>query len=188
MTRTGGQSMRRPATTGRRRVADRDGAGRTARTAVEVSVSDSGLVAAAERRWLAAAIRRAVKVIGRLPARVGVRLLDDAGIADLHGRWLGLPDPTDVITFDLAEAGAPGLHGDIAISVETARRAAREAGWEPRHELAYYAVHGLLHLAGEDDQTAPQRRRMRARERDVLAAADLPTPPAPRRHAGRRRR
>lgn len=184
MTRPRRQTVRRPTATGRRPAAGRGGGGRPA---VDVTVSDGGLLPAAERRWLAAVIRRAATVIGRTPATVSVRLLDDAGIAELHGRWLGKPNPTDVITFDLADAGTSGLEGDIAISVDTARRAARQAGWAARHELAYYAVHGLLHLAGEDDRTAPQRRKMRARERDVMAAAGLPTPPQPRRNAGRRR-
>jgi len=146
-----------------------------------------GLLPATEKRWLAAAVRRAVEVIGRIPAEICIRLLDDAGIAELHGRWLGVPAPTDVITFDLADAADHGLQGDIAISVETARRAAREAGWDTLHELAYYAVHGLLHLDGEDDHTVADRRRMRARERKVLAASGLPTPPRRRSRATRRR-
>jgi probable rRNA maturation factor len=78
---------------------------------------------------------------------------------------------------------AGALHGDIAVSTETARRVARELGWQPRHEVAYYVVHGLLHLAGEDDHDPAARRKMRARERSVMAAAGLPRPPATRRQA-----
>jgi len=63
------------------------------------------------------------------------------------------------------------------VSAETARRLARELGWQARHELAYYVVHGLLHLAGEDDGTPGERRRMRRRERAVMAAIGLPAPP-----------
>jgi probable rRNA maturation factor len=108
-------------------------------------------------------------------------------MARLHEEWLGIPGPTDVITFDLAAGGpADGLHGDIAVSAETARRMARELGWAPRHEVAYYVVHGLLHLAGYDDLVPDARRAMRARERGVMAAAGLPRPPRARpRQAGR---
>lgn len=147
---------------------------------VAVDAARRGLLPAPEIRSLAAVVRRAVAVVGRLPAEVSVRLLDDAGIADLHDRWLGVPGPTDVITFDLGVPGGLGLHGDIAVSVETARRMAAELGWDARHELAYYAVHGLLHLAGEDDIDPTDRRRMRLRERRVFAALGLPAPPVRR--------
>ena len=73
--------------------------------------------------------------------------------------------------------GQPVLAGDIVVSGETARRAARELGWQPRQELAYYVVHGLLHLAGYDDLTPGERRRMRKAERTVMVAAGLPAPP-----------
>ena len=66
------------------------------------------------------------------------------------------------------------------MSTETARRMARAVGWTPRQELAYYIVHGVLHLTGYDDHTAADRRQMRARERAVMKACGLPVPPRTR--------
>lgn len=130
-------------------------------------------------RWLGTIARRALERQGIAAAEICVLLVDDRGIAGLHERWLGIPGPTDVITFDLSDAARPGvLHGDIAVSAETARRAARELGWQPRHELAYYLVHGILHLAGYDDHDPADRRSMRARERVLMQAAGLPAPPS----------
>ncbi|MFM8733793.1 MAG: rRNA maturation RNase YbeY [Pirellulales bacterium] len=136
--------------------------------------------------WLRRAVSRGMAAIGVERAEITVLLVDDRGIAALHDRWLGIPGPTDVITFDLADDTAAGLEGDIAVSTETARRMARELGWQPRHELAYYVMHGLLHLAGDDDQHPAARRRMRARERLVMEAAGLPRPPRRRRAAASR--
>ena len=114
-------------------------------------------------------------------------LVDDRRIARLHADWLGVAGPTDVITFASAAAGPPDgvLRGDIVASAETARRVARAVGWQPRQELAYYVIHGILHLAGYDDMTAADRRAMRARERVLLAAAGLPPAPRPRRARNR---
>jgi len=129
--------------------------------------------------WLGRFVRRAVAAIGSEAAEITVVVVNDRGIAAVHGRWLGIPGPTDVITFDLAAAGPAGgpLAGDIVVSAETARRVARELGWRTREELAYYAIHGLLHLAGFADGTPGERRRMRRQERTVLAAVGLPAPP-----------
>jgi len=48
---------------------------------------------------------------------VEVSLVDDVTIADVHLRFMDIPGATDVITFD---------HGEIHISVETARQQAME--------------------------------------------------------------
>jgi probable rRNA maturation factor len=150
-----------------------------------IDVVDRQRVLRVGSRWLGTIARRALERQGIEVAEICVLMVDDRGIAELHERWLGIPGPTDVITFDLSDATRPGvLHGDIAVSAETARSVARELGWQPRHELAYYVVHGILHLAGYDDHDPADRRAMRARERVLMHAAGLPAPPARRR--GRR--
>ena len=76
---------------------------------------------------------------------ISVILVSDRRIAEIHRQFLNEPGPTDVITFQ---------HGDIVISVETAKRQAREFGTTVEHELRLYIVHGLLHLGGFDDRTS----------------------------------
>jgi probable rRNA maturation factor len=77
--------------------------------------------------------------------------------------------PTDVITFDYAERRS-ALHGELLICPAVARVQAREYGTTWMSELTRYAVHGILHLQGYDDQTAAARRRMK-REEDRLISA-----------------
>jgi len=149
-----------------------------------VDVNDRQRVLRVSRAGIERLVRRALAAQGIVRAEIGVVLVDDRRIAALHRQWLGVPGPTDVITFDLSPATPAGgdalLAGDIVASTETARRMARAVGWTPRRELAYYLVHGLLHLAGYDDHAAADRRAMRARERSVLRACGLPAPPRPR--------
>ena len=73
---------------------------------------------------------------------VEVSLVDDVTIADVHLRFMDIPGATDVITFD---------HGEIHISVETARQQAMEFENGYERELMLYIIHGLLHLAGHED-------------------------------------
>jgi len=152
------------------------------RSALVVDVSDRQTLLRVSPRGLERLVRKALSVEGIEHAEIGVVLVDDRRIAAVHRRWLGLSGPTDVITFDLSAgtAGPPHagvLAGDIVVSTETARRMASSVGWTPRLELAYYIVHGLLHLTGYDDHSAADRRQMRARERAVMKACGLPAPP-----------
>jgi probable rRNA maturation factor len=133
--------------------------------------------------WLERIVRRVLAAEGVERAEISILLVDDRRIGRLHEEWFGDPSPTDVITFPLSEPGAELLAGDVVASAETARQRGREFGWTPREELAYYVIHGLLHLTGHDDTAPGPRRAMRARERAVMRAAGLTVPP---RRASRR--
>ena len=63
--------------------------------------------------------------------------------------------------------------GDVVISLDTARRRAREDRRPVRDELARYLAHGLLHLLGHDHLTEPQARRMARAEAKLLGGAGM---------------
>jgi probable rRNA maturation factor len=88
-----------------------------------------------------------------------VWLISDRRMALLHRKFLGLLGPTDVLTFQ---------HGEIFISVETARRNARAFGNSLMRELKLYIVHGLLHLHGFEDETSAEARRMKTAQEKIL--------------------
>ena len=90
---------------------------------------------------------------------IAVWLISDRRISQLHLRFLGEGGPTDVITFH---------SGEIFISVETARRNAREFGNSLTSEIKLYIVHGLLHLHGFDDQEPRDLRRMKNTQEKIL--------------------
>jgi probable rRNA maturation factor len=62
------------------------------------------------------------------------------------------------------------LGGEIVISAETARRHAATYRVSPHDELALYLAHGILHLCGYDDRSPREKRLMRRRETEALAA------------------
>ena len=93
---------------------------------------------------------------------IGMVLVSDRRIAALHDEFMSDPSPTDVITF---------LHGEIVISAETARREAGRRGLRVPEEIARYAVHGLLHLAGWSDADAGAAADMRAMQEKILRRA-----------------
>jgi probable rRNA maturation factor len=101
------------------------------------------------------------KALRRLPD-ISILLISDRRMSGLHARFLSRPGPTDVITFD---------HGEIFISVETARKNARRFSSSTVAEIRLYIVHGLLHLCGFDDQNHLAARKMQEAQQEIFVAS-----------------
>jgi probable rRNA maturation factor len=91
---------------------------------------------------------------------IEVALVDIETSARVHEQFMGIEGETDVITFH---------HGEIVIGVEVAFRQAAENDEPPLRELFRYIVHGLLHLAGHEDEEACDRERMEAAQEPLVA-------------------
>ena len=87
----------------------------------------------------------------------------------LHEQFMGIPGPTDVLTFplDLDTRGRP-VAGEVVVCASEARRRAKEHGVPLERELLLYALHGLLHLCGYDDRTDASFRAMHRTEDQIL--------------------
>lgn len=137
-------------------------------TADDGSVVDSEMVLRAVRSTLRAE---------RCPrCDLSIALVDDDRMAKLHERYLNINAPTDVLTFDLADANAGdsnGIDGEIVVSIDTARREAAARGLTPTTELLLYVIHGVLHLLGYDDIDDEQSAIMHAREDALLSELGL---------------
>jgi rRNA maturation RNase YbeY len=119
---------------------------------------------------LARAAERALAAVGRAGGQVELLIVDDAQIRRLNAAFRGIRRRTDVLSFPMEIAGAPGgLVGQVVVSAETARRQARQAGVSPALELELLITHGVLHLVGYDDRDPVEARFMHARERQILA-------------------
>lgn len=92
--------------------------------------------------------------------------MSDAAIRKYNRRFLRHDYATDVIAFPNDEGG------DILISADTARRLARQGGYGALQELALYALHGMLHLAGYDDHGKKNRAKMFAAQKRIFKRAD----------------
>ncbi len=128
-------------------------------------------------------VREAVEAVlhaeGCQRAELSVALVDDAEMAALHERHLGVAGPTDVLSFDLGVADTSpgrGIDGEVVVSVQTAARTAKTLGTETEPEVLLYVVHGVLHLLGYEDKAIEPATRMRAREDEILAALGWAAP------------
>lgn len=100
-------------------------------------------------------------------ATLEVALVDDVTSDQVHRDFMNIEGATDVITFH---------HGEIVIGAEVAERQAAEYGEPLAREILRYFVHGLLHLAGHEDEDAAERAAMEAAQEEIITVlwtADL---------------
>lgn len=137
-------------------------------------IPDTGL-----DHWLAEHVRRALSLCELEQAQLTLAIVADEEMAQLHEQYTGVQGTTDVLTFDLSDqaqgGSTPGsivdidsVEGDIILCIDEASRQAGTRNHETRHELLLYAIHGLMHLLGEDDHTEEDYQRMHAREDALL--------------------
>jgi len=100
-------------------------------------------------------------------ATLEVALVDDATSDQVHREFMNIEGATDVITFH---------HGEIVIGAEVAERQAAEYSEPLAREILRYFVHGLLHLAGHEDEEPEEREAMETAQESIVATlwtADL---------------
>ena len=107
---------------------------------------------------------------------LSILVTGDEHIRALNREFLGIDEPTDVLSFpdEPGDEPFPGADeepylGDIAISFPTASSQASEIGHSIDAEFAHLLVHGILHLSGYDHVNSPEEEAvMRAREEHYL--------------------
>jgi len=126
--------------------------------------------------------RASLRHLGEDGSELSIALIGDDEMRRLNRDWRGKDRTTDVLAFAQREgegapaaAGAPGLLGDVVLSLPTAERQAAERAHGVERELAELLVHGILHLLGFDHERSPaEARRMFGKQREVLAAVTRP--------------
>ncbi len=123
-----------------------------------------------------------------VPCEVNVLLTNDAGIHAVNKEMRRVDAPTDVLSFpmfDLKPGDKPSADeadpatglvplGDMCVSLERARAQAEEFGHSVEREVAYLAVHSVLHLLGYDHLDEGQMKaQMREREEAILGELGL---------------
>jgi len=110
---------------------------------------------------------------------VSVAIVSDEAIRAVHRDYLGDDTPTDVISFTLREEDDPdALLGELVVSIDTAHSEAKARGIPLAEEVCRYVIHGTLHLLGYEDDTPAKRKKMHARQEEILrGVTEAATPP-----------
>ena len=144
-----------------------------------------------------------LQILALEDCELSLMLVGDGAIRRLNRKFREKDQATDVLSFPQMERagqarqirraaiadGPPIPLGDIVISIDTARRQARELGLGTSARIRTLLIHGMLHLQGYDhERSAAAARRMFAREHELAELMqDLrgagPRPRSKRAHA-----
>lgn len=114
-------------------------------------------------------------------AEVSVTVVSGDEIRELNRDYRGKDSVTDVLSFpqfddydelteDLIENEYTTLIGDVVLCYDRAAEQAEEYGTGITRELVYLFVHSILHLMGYDHEDEDEKKIMRAREEEIMAA------------------
>jgi len=111
-------------------------------------------------------------------AELSILVTDEERMSALHLEWMGLPGPTDVLSFPMDETRPnswsgeidlePPVLGDLVLCPTIAAAQAAVAGHSAETEIQLLGVHGILHLLGYDHAEPDQEREMFALQADLL--------------------
>jgi probable rRNA maturation factor len=119
--------------------------------------------------WLHDRLVAALSHLARPVARISVTIVGDEKMRALNQAHRGVSDTTDVLSFEPRDDD-DAIEADIVICADEAARRATELEHSVEQELLLYALHGVLHCAGFDDQANEDFEAMHVEEDRILIA------------------
>ena len=130
------------------------------------------------------------------PVEISLRVVDEEEIRSINAEFREIDSVTDVLSFPMLEyeeGEVPAervqraleeqetdpetgevVLGDIVIGLKRAMEQAEAYGHSLKREMAFLAVHSVLHLLGYDHMVKEEETVMFARQEAILEAAGLP--------------
>lgn len=110
---------------------------------------------------------------------VVIRIVENTEIQQLNSTYRQQDKPTNILSFPyepMTEIEQSDHLGDLVIALSVMMEEA-EAGNKPfEHHFAHLLIHGVLHLLGYDHEEEQEATLMEAREIELLAELEIPSP------------
>jgi probable rRNA maturation factor len=99
--------------------------------------------------------------------KLGIIILTDEKLREMNIKYLKSDYYTDIITFNYSE-NPNEIEGELYISRDRVNENAIKYKITEKEEMYRVIIHGVLHLAGEDDEKKDQKTRMQGKENQYL--------------------
>lgn len=111
------------------------------------------------KKFLEKIAKKVLKILGIKIPDISIVLVGDAEIRAINKKYRKTNRVTDVLAFD---------YGEIFICLPQAKKQAKQLGHSLKKELAILLIHGILHLAGYDDETKKDYNKIVKAQDDIL--------------------
>ncbi len=111
------------------------------------------------KKFLEKVAEKTLKILRIKIPEISIVLVSDTKIKELNRKYRKINRVTDVLAFD---------YGEIFICLPQAERQAKQLGHSLKKELAILLIHGILHLAGYDDEKKLDYNKMVKAQNDIL--------------------
>ena len=124
-------------------------------------------------KYLKKILNRTLKMENVKSSCFSIVFIDDEKMHELNKTYRGVDRTTDVLSFAFEDNNEICYNvrqlGEIYISIPRMKMQAKEYGHSEKRELAFLAVHGLLHLLGYDHTKGEkEEKEMFAKQEEVL--------------------
>lgn len=107
---------------------------------------------------------------------VAIALGSDEEVHELNRNYRGKDQATNVLSFPAAGHGDTRSLGDVILAYDTCEREAETRGIDLADHACHLALHGVLHLLGQDHGTDAEAEQMEALETRLLATIGIANP------------
>lgn len=106
-------------------------------------------------------------------AELSISFVTNETITSLNKQYRQMNEPTDVLSFPLADTlqandHMPIILGDIIVSIDKVKEQANEYNHTFKRELLFLIIHGLLHLLGYAHDTEAEEKMMFQKQENIL--------------------
>ena len=110
------------------------------------------------KKFLEKVAEKTLKILRIKIPEISIVLVSDTKIKELNRKYRKINRVTDVLAFD---------YGEIFICLPQAERQAKQLGHSLKKELAILLIHGILHLAGYDDEAKKDYNKMVRKQEEL---------------------
>ena len=134
-----------------------------------ISVQSRGVsVSTAQRKFTLEVLSKLVEIEKAVFSGLNIMFCADKEMRYLNATYRKKNKPTDILTFCYEAGKQNNMYGDVAISVQTAKRQAKQFKHTFKEELAVLLTHGIYHLMGYDHIKNNDYLRMKKKEEEAL--------------------